>query len=127
MRLLLDSHVFLWWVSDDARLSRPQREAISDGANACFLSHASIWELAIKASLGRLELPQSVGRFVSEQCELHGFQLLPITLDAVTRVETLALNHRDPFDRLLVAQAIESELTLATRDTALRAYGVPVL
>ncbi|MCI0572595.1 MAG: type II toxin-antitoxin system VapC family toxin [Myxococcaceae bacterium] len=127
LRLLLDSHTFLWWVTDDPRLTRQQRRAISDSANACFISHASVWEMAIKASLGKLKLPQSVRRFVSEQCELHGFQLLPISLASASRVETLPFHHRDPFDRLLVAQALEAELTLVTRDKALEAYGVAVV
>src|SRR5437667_12643075 len=103
MQLLLDSHAFLWWVKNDRALKRRARAAIADVDNECFLSHASAWEMAIKASLGKLKLSSPVGQFVLDQCETNNFQLLPITLAHVAAVESLPFHHRDPFDRLLIA------------------------
>jgi PIN domain nuclease of toxin-antitoxin system len=127
VRLLLDAHTFLWWVTNDPALKRRARAAIVDIDNECLLSHASVWELAIKASLGKLRLPSSVERFVAEQCEINDFGLLPITLAHITAVERLPFHHRDPFDRLLVAQAQHEDLTLVSRDAHLKAYGVSVI
>lgn len=127
MRLLLDSHTFLWWVKDDPALRRWARAAIADADNECFLSHASIWEMAIKASLGKLKLPSKAERFAGEHCEANGFHLLPITLAHVASIEGLPFHHRDPFDRLLVAQARHEAMTLVSRDASLRAYGVSVI
>jgi PIN domain nuclease of toxin-antitoxin system len=127
MRLLLDSHTFLWWVKDDHSLKRRARAAIADVDNECFLSHASIWEMAIKASLGKLKLPSTIERFVVEHCETNSFHLLPITLAHIASVEDLPLHHRDPFDRLLVAQARYEAMTLVSRDASLKAYGVSVI
>lgn len=127
MRLLLDAHAFLWWVTDDPALKRRARAAIADVDNECFVSHASVWEMAIKAALGKLKLPSTVARFVVEHCEANNFGLLPITLTHVAAVESLPFHHRDPFDRLLVVQAHHEGLTLVSRDPALKAYGVPVV
>jgi len=127
MQLLLDSHTFLWWVKDDRALRRRARAAIADVDNECFLSHASVWEMAIKASLGKLKLPSTVERFVVEHCEANSFHLLPITLAHVASVEGLPFHHRDPFDRLLVAQARHGAMALVSRDASLKAYGVPVI
>jgi PIN domain nuclease of toxin-antitoxin system len=127
MRLLLDAHTFLWWVTNDPALKRRARAAIADVDNDCFLSHASVWEMAIKASLGKLKLPSPVGRFVADQCEVNNVHLLPITLAHVAAVERLPFHHRDPFDRLLVGQAQHEGLTLVSRDPLLKAYGLPVI
>ena len=127
MRLLLDSHTFLWWVKDDPSLKRRARAAIADVDNECFLSHASIWEMAIKASLGKLKLPSTIERFVVEHCETNSFHLLPITLAHIASVQHLPLHHRDPFDRLLVAQARYEAMTLVSRDASLKAYDVSVI
>jgi PIN domain nuclease of toxin-antitoxin system len=127
MRLLLDAHTFLWWVTNDPALKRRARAAVADVDNECFLSHASVWEMAIKASLGKLKLPSPVGRFVVDQCEVNNFHLLPITLAHVAAVESLPFHHRDPFDRLLVVQAQHEGMTLVSRDPLLKAYGIPVI
>jgi PIN domain nuclease of toxin-antitoxin system len=127
MRLLLDSHTFLWWVKDDPALSRGARAAIADPDNECFLSHASVWEMAIKASLGKLRLSSTVERFVVEHCAANGFQLLSITRAHIASVEGLPFHHRDPFDRLLVAQARHEDMALVSRDPSLKAYGVAVI
>ena len=126
MRLLLDSHTLLWWVRDDPALRKRARTLIADPANECYVSHASAWEMAIKASLGKLTLPSTVERFVVDQCEINGFRLLPITLAHIALVELLPFHHRDPFDRLLVAQARLEGMTLVSRDPALKAYGISV-
>jgi PIN domain nuclease of toxin-antitoxin system len=123
MRVLLDTHAFLWWANDDSRLSSGARQAIGDAADA-FLSVASCWEVAIKVSRGRLTLPKPVERFFPEELGANRVQLLQIDLDDVARVATLPFHHRDPFDRLLVAQALSDELTIVSADPVFRKYGV---
>lgn len=123
MRVLLDTHTFLWAVADDPRLSTKARQAIAD-ATETFLSLASCWELAIKVSSRKLTLPKPLERFIPEQLGLNPFQLLDIDLDDVARVATLPFHHRDPFDRLLVAQALSDELTIVSADPIFRKYGV---
>lgn len=123
-RLLLDTHAFLWWVADAPELSEPARAVIAEGANTCFLSLASCWEMAIKCSLGKLDLSQPIERFIPEHMLANGFDLLPIEFRHTARVEALPLYHRDPFDRLLVAQAQIEKLAIVSRDTVFSAYGV---
>lgn len=122
MRVLLDTHAFLWWVEDDARLSLAAREAITDAAEG-LLSIASCWELAIKVSRGRLTLSRPIGR-LAEVLGASELRLLPIDLDDVARVATLPFHHRDPFDRMLVAQALSEELVIVSADPVFRKYGV---
>ena len=124
MRLLLDTHAFLWWVADDRRLSRKARAAIASRDSACFLSMATVWEMAIKVGLDRLELPSSVDRFVSEQMAANAFEPLPIDLGHPGDVARLPFHHRDPFDRLLVAQALGEGLTIVSADPVFAKYGV---
>ncbi len=126
-RLLLDTHAFLWWISDDPRLSRPAREAIADGRNAVFLSAASAWEMAIKSGLGRLRLPEDLEAFLAEQLRANGFKPLPVTLSHALAVRQLPDHHKDPFDRMLVAQAIREDLTLVSGDAEIARYPVPRL
>lgn len=124
MRLLLDTHAFLWWVMDAPQLTAKARKAISDGANACHLSLASCWELAIKSSLGKLRLSLPVEQFIPEQLAANGFSLLGVDFRHVVRVESLPWHHRDPFDRLLVAQAQTEKLAIVSDDKVLSDYGV---
>jgi PIN domain nuclease of toxin-antitoxin system len=124
VRLLLDTHAFLWWVADDRRLSRKARAAIASRESACFLSMASVWEMAIKVGLDRLELPSSVDRFVSEQMAANAFEPLPIDLGHAGDVARLPFHHRDPFDRLLVAQALGEGLTIVSAEPVFGKYGV---
>ena len=124
MRLLLDTHAFLWWINDDPALSRRARAAMGDPANECLLSMASAWEMAIKISLGKLELEGSLERFLPEQIATNGFAMLPIDLRHVSRVTRLPFHHRDPFDRLLVAQALVEGLAVVTADATFVKYGV---
>ncbi len=123
-RLLLDTHAFLWWVEGTPALPRKARAAIEDPDNDCLFSLASAWELAIKASLGKLKLTTPVQRFVIEQVAANRFKALDVSLSHIGRVETLDRIHGDPFDRLLVAQALEDGLTIVTADPVFRRYGV---
>lgn len=121
--LLLDTHAFLWWVADDPRLPARARKAITD-ADRVLVSVVSCWEIAIKVSLGKLTLSQPVDRFLAEQLGVNQFTLLPIELDHAAAVATLAFHHRDPFDRLLAAQAIYEDLPIASADPVFRQYKV---
>ena len=123
MRVLLDTHTFLWWANDDGRLSAPARQTIADAADA-FFSIASCWEMAIKVSRGKLTLPKPIDRFLPEQLGMTGVQLLQIDLDDVARMAGLPFHHRDPFDRMLAAQALNDELAIVSADPIFRKYGV---
>lgn len=125
--LLLDTHSFLWFVWDDARLSPSAKAVIEDAQNRKLVSIASCWEIAIKVSLGKLDLGESCGTFLPREFAANHFVLLPITLDHVGRVEQLPFHHRDPFDRLLVAQCLGDNLSMVSADTSLDAYGIPRL
>lgn len=124
MRVLMDTHVFLWWVEGDRTLPPKARDALADPGNECLLSMASVWELAIKASLGKLKLALPVRRYVADHVAANAFRLLDIGLPHVGRVEALPFHHRDPFDRLLAAQALEEKLPVITADPVFRKYGV---
>jgi PIN domain nuclease of toxin-antitoxin system len=124
LRALLDTHAFLWWVSDEKPLPRKAAKLISDEGNIIFVSHATVWEMAIKAALGKLTLPEAAGTFVQKQCKLNRFQLLPISLDAISMIETLPLHHNDPFDRLLVAQCLDMKIPIISADAILTKYRV---
>ena len=124
MRLLLDTHAFLWFLAGDSRLRAAARRRVEDKANDKFLSIASIWEMAIKVSLGKLELDDPLGEIVGRGAGENGIALIGISKDHVLRVSTLPWHHRDPFDRLLAAQAMHEGMTLLTGDSAFEAYGV---
>lgn len=123
MRLLVDSHVLLWWLQADPRLAATVAEAMEDGDNALYLSAASVWELSIKQSIGKLRVDVDLRSHAIEQ----GFIELPLTGAHATAIRDLPFHHKDPFDRMLVAQATVEGLTLVTADDALAAYGVPLL
>jgi PIN domain nuclease of toxin-antitoxin system len=122
VKLLLDTHAFLWFIAGSERLSATARQVIEDSANQPFLSAASLWEMAIKLSLGRLQLGRPFEDLIPEQMELNGIQLLGIELEHVTPVTTLPFHHRDPFDRLLLAQAMVEQMPIVSADQALDAY-----
>jgi PIN domain nuclease of toxin-antitoxin system len=122
LAVLLDTHAFLWWTQNDSRLSKPARGAIVDSDRR--LSLASCWELAIKVSLKRIGFDQPLNQFLTEQMLANGISLLPIEFRHVMRLAQLPFHHRDPFDRLLVAQALEEGLSLVSADPAFDAYGV---
>lgn len=123
MELLLDTHAFLWWV-DGRPLPRAARAAIADPTNSCRISLASCWEMAIKVSLGKLRLPVPLERFIPEQMAANGFRLLEIDLGDIARVATLPFHHRDPFDRLLAAQALDGGFRIVSADRVFQRYGV---
>jgi len=124
MRVLLDTHSFLWWVSDAPRLSAKARAAISDPGNECLVSIASCWEMAIKLSLGKLKLSTAIERFVPDQLTANRFSPLEIGFRHVARVASMPFHHRDPFDRLLAAQALEERVAIVSADATFRRYGV---
>ena len=123
MNLLLDTHALLWWLDDHPTLSKKARSAIADGKNLVFVSAAVIWEIQIKQALGRLELPPDFGQVLNRQ----PFENLDITVEHAHAVGDLPPYHRDPFDRMLIAQAKTEGLTLVTRDLNLRKYKVPLI
>lgn len=123
MRLLLDTHVLLWALTDDARLRPDVRDRIADGRTEVLVSAASAWEIAIKRALGRLQVPGDL----AIQLEAARFEGLDITIDHALAVGDLPDHHRDPFDRLLVAQAQVDRLTLVTHDPQIQRYDVAVL
>jgi len=127
MRVLLDTHAFLWWITEDRRLSARAREVMTDGGNDLLLSAASGWEIAIKANLGRISLPIPIDRFLSEQLQRNGIGTLPIEMRHALGVHALSLLHRDPFDRLLVAQARLEKLRILTSDPQIAQYDVETL
>lgn len=122
MRLLLDTHAFLWWVGGSSELSRRAHAAIADPGNECFLSLGSCWEMAIELSLGKLKLDEPLETFVPEQMSANRFSLLEVGFRHVARVASLPFHHRDPFDRLLVAQALEENLPIVTSDIVFAKY-----
>jgi len=127
MRILLDTHTFLWWITADDRLSQRSIELISNGNNELLFSTASGWEIAIKAGLGRLDIPDLLDRFVSEHLFRNHIGVLPVQLSHALHVYALPQLHRDPFDRLLVAQAQLEKLPILSSDRRIAKYEVEVL
>jgi len=127
MRLLLDTHVFLWYITADPKLPATFRAAAQATANEVHLSVASVWETVIKHQLGKLPLPAPPADYLPRQREEHGIASLPIDEGAMSYLASLPPLHRDPFDRLLVAQALQHRLTVATVDPNIAAYRVPLL
>ena len=123
MNLLLDTHALLWWLDGNPTLSGEARAGIVDGKNMVFVSAVVIWEVRIKQSLGKLQLPSNFREVLSSQA----FDELPLTVDHAHRLAELPPHHRDPFDRMLVAQAIDERLTIVTRDPDIPRYPVRTL
>ena len=123
MRLLLDTHAAIWWLSDDPRLGPAAAAQLDEESNDVLLSAAVVWEVAIKRALGKLETPDGFApRMLGA-----GAVALPVSIEHAAGVEQLPPHHRDPFDRLLVSQAIVEKATIVSSDPRLRAYDVPVL
>lgn len=123
MNLLLDTHVLLWWLDDNPALGETSRQAIADPSHLVFMSAVSIWEIVIKKALGKLDAPDELAEVLDEQ----PFHYLDMTAEHAFRVGKLPLHHRDPFDRLLIAQSLVDGLTLVTGDSDIRKYEVRVL
>ena len=124
MNFIADTHAFLWFVTDAPQLSARAKTLFESPDNGRLLSLASVWEIAIKASLGKLSFEQPLEQFLPQQITLNRIQLLDISMAHTLRVATLPLHHRDPFDRMLVAQALSENLSVLSNDTALDAYGI---
>ncbi|MDX2272814.1 MAG: type II toxin-antitoxin system VapC family toxin [Cyanobacteriota bacterium] len=127
MRILLDTHIFLWFISGDIQLSTDVRDAIRDPDNEAYLSSVSIWEAIVKYQLGKLPLPEPPEIYLPKQRDLHQIASLALDESSVIQLPKLPPLHRDPFDRMLICQALQNGLTIATVDAAVRAYLVSVL
>jgi PIN domain nuclease of toxin-antitoxin system len=127
MRLLLDTHIFLWYISGDQRLPGFMCDSIRDSDNQVYLSVVSLWEVIVKYQLGRLSLPHPPSSYLPAQRERHQIASLPLDERSAAQLANLPSIHRDPFDRMLICQALEHELTLVTVDKAVSVYPVSVL
>lgn len=121
MMVLLDTHVLLWWLDDPALLSKAARRAIADGKNTVYISAAVVWEIAIKRAIGKLDAPHDLEAAMAA----NRFLPLPVTVPHALAVEALPPHHRDPFDRLLIAQARHEGFHFISRDHHVARYGVP--
>ncbi len=124
MKVLLDTHAFLWLMADDARLSSKAKSIFLDEKNQIFLSMASAWEMAIKSALKKLNLPLPIADYVSTRAETYNIILLNVSLDHLATLETLPLHHKDPFDRLIISQSISGKFTILGNDEEFDASGV---
>jgi PIN domain nuclease of toxin-antitoxin system len=135
LKLLLDTHCWLWWLSEPHKLTSSMQQAISHPDNKLFLSVASIWEIAIKVAIGKLTIPQSLSKLVVEQLPQDGINTLDIRAIHALKIEELPVHHQDPFDcealptgdRILIAQAICENLTIVTGDRQFIAYPVSLI
>jgi len=124
MRLILDTHVFLWWIIDSPQLSSRVRDVMRNQANELFLSVASAWEIAIKVNLGRLRLPDRPDRFIPGQLMKNAIEPLPVEMSHALHVSRLPAIHRDPFDRIIIAQSILEKMDVVTRDADIAKYKI---
>jgi PIN domain nuclease of toxin-antitoxin system len=125
MRVLLDTHVLLWGLTQEMRLSEKVRTLLP--AADLWVSVASIWEIITKANVGKITLPMPVGAFLTAHLASNGVSVLPISLDHVLRIEGMELHHRDPFDRILIAQSLEESLPIVTSDPLFQKYPVELI
>jgi PIN domain nuclease of toxin-antitoxin system len=126
MKAILDTHAFLWALAGDERMSRLARHTFT-GPASLLLSIASIWEILIKVQSGKLNLPRPAGRYVIRKLAENGIETLPISLDHLLALERLPMHHRDPFDRILIAQSLEDNLPIVTSDPLFARYDVPLI
>jgi PIN domain nuclease of toxin-antitoxin system len=124
MNYLLDTHAFLWFIDDSTALSKTARHLIEDADNNLYLSTASIWEIAIKISLGKLSMPTPFANFVGQQLLTNAIETLEIRITHAEIVTRLPFQHRDPFDRLIIAQSLSEDITIIGRDAIFDAYGI---
>jgi len=125
MRILIDTHVLLWGLQDETRLSRRVGTLLPTAD--VWMSVAGLWEIIAKVQVGKLELPSPVGGYLTGKLTENGVSILPITLDHVKRLEQLPLHHRDPFDRILIAQSLEQDLPLVTADPVFDRYPIQLI
>lgn len=127
MKLLLDTHIFIWWADQPEKLSPAALSALEDEANELLLSVASVWEMQIKIQLGKLKLGLPLKELVRNQQETNDVTVSPVGLAHVLALDSLPFHHKDPFDRLLIAQSISEGLTVVTADSQFSAYSVKLL
>lgn len=127
MRALIDTSTFLWSISDSDRLSANARQCIADLENEIFLSVASLWEIAIKTSLGKLELLLPFNQLFPSQLEQNAITVLPIEIQHLSKTIDLPFHHRDPFDRLIIAQSLAEQMPVITKDTAFSQYSIQLI
>ncbi len=127
MKLLLDTHIFLWYISGDAKLPAILRDSIRDLDNEAYLSIVSVWEAIVKHRLGKLPLPEPAERYLPEQRKRHMIASLALDESSVAQLGSLPSLHRDPFDRMLICQALQHKLVMVTVDRFIREYSVAVL
>jgi PIN domain nuclease of toxin-antitoxin system len=127
MNLLLDTHAFLWYITNDPRLPRYAYDAIRDRSNEVFLSVVSVWEALVKHQAGKLALPVPADQYISDRQTAHRIASLELDVAAVSRLLALPMHHRDPFDRMLICQALHRDLTIVTSDEQFRRYPVRLL
>jgi PIN domain nuclease of toxin-antitoxin system len=127
MKVLLDTHAFLWLITNDDRLSENARQTFLNTENNLFFSAASLWEICIKKSLGKISLKDGWFQTIQEEMEINAIQWLPIEMAHCAEVTELPFHHQDPFDRMLIAQAIVEDIKLLSRDSRLSDYGIDLI
>jgi len=127
MKVLMDTHTFLWWNSDDPLLSVSAKEVIADGQNEVYLSAASVWEIVIKSAKGRLILPELPAIYISRRMSLYRFRSLPVQISHAAHIYELPPYHNDPFDRMLIAQSRLESMPLMTRDEDILRYDLETI
>jgi PIN domain nuclease of toxin-antitoxin system len=126
MKLLLDTHVFIWWSDEPENLSDRSLEAFKSTENSLILSIVSIWEMQIKIQIGKMRLKHTLRYLIENQSNINNIEILPITVGHIYMLENLPMHHRDPFDRLLICQAIEESLLLVSKDNVFSNYPVNI-
>ena len=124
MKYLLDTHTLLWFLTNDKKLSDRARQLIENSNNESFLSIVSLWEIAIKTALGKLDLAEPFEQMFPKQLQLNRIEVLDIAVDSLTKLTTLPFHHGDPFDRLIIAQGLVEGIPIISVDTIFDAYGV---
>lgn len=127
MKLLLDTHTFIWWTISAARLSSQALSLLQDRQNTLFLSVTSLWEMQLKIQLGKLHFDSTLGQIVEEQQRINGVRLLPIAPEHIYTLDQLPFHHKDPFDRLLIAQAVMETMPLVSADPVFAAYQAQII
>ena len=125
MNVLLDTHALLWALTDESKLSERVRNLLPNAST--WFSIASLWELLLKAQIGKIPLPKPTGPFVMSKLAFNGVQILPVNADHVLRIETLPMHHHDPFDRMLIAQSLHEKLPIVSSDIVFRRYDVELI
>jgi len=126
-KLLLDTHAFIWWASEPEKLSKKALSLCKDRNNILILSVASVWEMQIKIQLGKLKLDDPLTNMIEEQEQVNDLQILPVELTHILALENLADHHKDPFDRLLVAQSNVEDLTIVSKDSIIKKYSANII